>query len=93
MSLFRTWYVAPDEDGWLVERGGSVDDFVSRHGSRDEALREATHLALESRPSQVVVYSPCETITQCVIYDTAEARDLAGDIPIEDTASRQLRAV
>lgn len=47
----------------------------SRHGTQTEAIEEATHRALESRPSQVVMHAGRGEVAHSVVYDTAESAD------------------
>lgn len=69
LTLYETWNVVPEDGAWTV-RSETPPVISSRHESKNEALRVATRLALEDRPSQVVVHSVRGNVTQCVIYDT-----------------------
>lgn len=74
MTLYETWNVVPEDGAWTV-RSETPPVTSSRHESKNEALRVATRMALEDRPSQVVVHSVRGNVTQCVIYDTEPAAD------------------
>lgn len=60
--------MTPEDGAWTV-RSEVPPAVTSRHEDKQDALCLATRLALEERPSQVVVHSVGGDVTQCVIYE------------------------
>lgn len=101
LTIYKTWNVTPEDGAWTVH----TDDPLgtrNRYEDKREAVRRATALALEDRPSQVVVHSVDRDVSRCVIYDvqvdtladrSGSELDLPEDpLPEADDRSRQVSA-
>lgn len=66
------YHVTPHEDGWAVLREG-VDEPISAHDTKQEALEEARETAKSNAPSELIVHKKDRSVQETYSYEASES--------------------
>ena len=55
MAARTVYHVKPSDDGWVVEKEGAKRA-SSKHGKKDEAVKQARSYAEKQQPSQIIIH-------------------------------------
>lgn len=78
MSDFKTWKILPDGPGWVIRCQDELD-FESHHNDKMVAVDAAKQLAMDHRPSQVVIHGSDGSVVAAVHYNGLEVDGESAD--------------